>query len=71
MHRIHHSDEQPFTDSNYGTILSIWDRMLGTMRSENFRNISQEEIVFGLKEYTDENKLFLRKLLVLPFKRKV
>lgn len=26
-HRIHHIPEQRYTDSNYGTILTIWDRL--------------------------------------------
>ncbi len=30
MHKFHHHFERPWTDSNYGGILSIWDRMFGT-----------------------------------------
>jgi sterol desaturase/sphingolipid hydroxylase (fatty acid hydroxylase superfamily) len=30
MHCVHHSADQPETDSNYGTVLSIWDRLFGT-----------------------------------------
>ncbi|NRA29325.1 MAG: sterol desaturase family protein [Parvularculaceae bacterium] len=29
-HRIHHIPERRYTDSNYGTILSVWDRLLGS-----------------------------------------
>jgi sterol desaturase/sphingolipid hydroxylase (fatty acid hydroxylase superfamily) len=29
-HFVHHSSWQPRTDSNYGFIFSVWDRMLGT-----------------------------------------
>jgi sterol desaturase/sphingolipid hydroxylase (fatty acid hydroxylase superfamily) len=32
MHMVHHSRWEPETDSNFGAILSIWDRALGTMR---------------------------------------
>jgi sterol desaturase/sphingolipid hydroxylase (fatty acid hydroxylase superfamily) len=32
MHKVHHHWKQPFTDSNYGAILSIWDRLLGTFK---------------------------------------
>lgn len=37
VHRIHHSDKRLESDSNYGTILSIWDRVGGTfrLRSDN------------------------------------
>jgi sterol desaturase/sphingolipid hydroxylase (fatty acid hydroxylase superfamily) len=27
MHRVHHSQRQIETDSNYGSVLSIWDRL--------------------------------------------
>ena len=30
MHRVHHSPDQPQTDSNFGLILSVWDRAFGT-----------------------------------------
>jgi len=30
MHCLHHSSYQPETDSNYGVVLSIWDRLFGT-----------------------------------------
>ena len=30
MHKFHHHFERPWTDSNFGSIFSIWDRMLGT-----------------------------------------
>jgi sterol desaturase/sphingolipid hydroxylase (fatty acid hydroxylase superfamily) len=32
MHRVHHSRWQPETDSNYGAILPIWDRIFRTFR---------------------------------------
>ncbi|MEM9326757.1 MAG: sterol desaturase family protein, partial [Bacteroidota bacterium] len=30
MHKVHHHYQQPLTDTNYGNIFSIWDRMFGT-----------------------------------------
>ncbi|MFM2390644.1 MAG: hypothetical protein RLZZ437_2199, partial [Pseudomonadota bacterium] len=30
LHRLHHSTWQPETDTNYGNILVIWDRLFGT-----------------------------------------
>jgi exosortase len=30
VHAIHHSSYQPQTDSNYGSILTLWDRLFGT-----------------------------------------
>jgi sterol desaturase/sphingolipid hydroxylase (fatty acid hydroxylase superfamily) len=34
-HRVHHAPELPLTDSNYGLVLSVWDRMLGTFSPPN------------------------------------
>jgi sterol desaturase/sphingolipid hydroxylase (fatty acid hydroxylase superfamily) len=30
MHRVHHSPERRYTDSNYGSLLPWWDKLLGT-----------------------------------------
>lgn len=30
LHQLHHSTWQPETDTNYGIILTIWDRLFGT-----------------------------------------
>jgi sterol desaturase/sphingolipid hydroxylase (fatty acid hydroxylase superfamily) len=30
MHKVHHHNTQPLTDTNYGNIFSIWDRLFGT-----------------------------------------
>jgi len=32
MHRLHHHPERDLTDSNYGTILTLWDRLFGSLR---------------------------------------
>ncbi|MEL6918684.1 MAG: sterol desaturase family protein, partial [Bacteroidota bacterium] len=40
MHKVHHHHVLPYTDTNYGNILSIWDRLFGT-----FANMRNEEIV--------------------------
>lgn len=31
MHKFHHHYERPWTDSNFGNIFSIWDRLFGTL----------------------------------------
>ncbi len=58
MHKVHHHWKQPFTDSNYGAVLSIWDRLLGT-----FMNLEPKDIRYGLDRYypneRDEDFLFL------------
>jgi sterol desaturase/sphingolipid hydroxylase (fatty acid hydroxylase superfamily) len=32
MHRVHHSNWQPETDSNFASVFSFWDRLWGTYR---------------------------------------
>ena len=60
MHKVHHHWKQPFTDSNYGAVLSIWDRLLGT-----FMHLDHAAIRYGLDRYypneEDENFMALMK----------
>jgi len=49
MHKVHHSDWRPETDSNYSTVLSIWDRLAGSLRMRS----DPKTLVFGLDEFTD------------------
>lgn len=63
MHRIHHSVRIRERDSNYGVILSIWDRMLGTLTT----GVEQEKIVIGL--HREIEKLGFWGLLAQPFTR--
>jgi len=65
MHRIHHSVVIRERDTNYGTILSIWDKALGTL----LKDVNQESIVIGLGPYRKPEDLGLRSLLVMPFTR--
>ncbi len=51
MHKVHHHWKQPYTDSNYGAVLSIWDRLLGT-----FMQLDHKEIRYGLDRYYDNEK---------------
>ncbi|MBD0376135.1 MAG: sterol desaturase family protein, partial [Flavisolibacter sp.] len=58
MHKVHHHWKQPYTDSNYGLILSIWDRLFGT-----FKQLNPTDIRYGLDRYYpnehDENFMML------------
>jgi sterol desaturase/sphingolipid hydroxylase (fatty acid hydroxylase superfamily) len=51
MHKVHHHWKQPYTDSNYGAVLSIWDRLLGT-----FMKLEPKEIRYGLDRYYPNEK---------------
>jgi sterol desaturase/sphingolipid hydroxylase (fatty acid hydroxylase superfamily) len=51
MHKVHHHWKQPYTDSNYGAVFSIWDRLLGT-----FRKLDISQIRYGLDRYYPNEK---------------
>lgn len=65
MHRVHHSVIPEETNSNYGNFLSVWDRMLGTMRRDPAKG--QLGVEIGLNEYRDPKSLGLINLLAMPF----
>jgi sterol desaturase/sphingolipid hydroxylase (fatty acid hydroxylase superfamily) len=54
MHKVHHHWQQPYTDSNYGAVLSIWDRIFGT-----YEQLDPSQLKYGLDRYypgeEDEN----------------
>ena len=52
MHRVHQSSHQRDTDSNYGTVFTIWDRVFGTYcRVPTF---GADGMQIGLAEIRDE-----------------
>lgn len=63
MHWVHHSDQQPETDSNYGTVFSWWDRLFGSFRLRN----DPQNIKYGLMEYTDPNWQTMLGMIKTPF----
>ncbi len=67
MHRIHHSVVIKERNTNYGTILSLWDRILGTLLTR----VDQEKIHIGVGAYNRPEKLNFHQLLVMPFTRPV
>jgi sterol desaturase/sphingolipid hydroxylase (fatty acid hydroxylase superfamily) len=63
MHRVHHHYVLPFTDSNYGNIFSIWDRLFGT-----FSKLDNEKIVFGIDTHPHANEQSdIGTMLKIPF----
>ena len=67
MHRIHHTPDPEDTDSNFGTILTCWDQLLGTYR----RRTRAPFPVFGVESLRDARTLGLGRLLLLPFEAAV
>ncbi|MEP6982573.1 MAG: sterol desaturase family protein [Sphingomicrobium sp.] len=37
IHRLHHSPERRVHDSNYGDLITLWDRLFGTFRPSKDR----------------------------------
>ena len=65
MHKVHHHWQQPFTDSNYGAVFSIWDRLLGT-----FMKLEPGKIKYGIdRHYPHERDEDFVKLLKKPFQK--
>jgi sterol desaturase/sphingolipid hydroxylase (fatty acid hydroxylase superfamily) len=52
IHAVHHSAYQPETDSNYGTVFTVWDRLFGTYC--DLRADCPEEMQFGSTELQDK-----------------
>ena len=63
MHRLHHSQEQAHTNSNYSTIFSWWDRLLGTY----VFGPEQRALTIGLPEYRQPGDVAFGKVLTMPF----
>ncbi|MDQ2979621.1 MAG: sterol desaturase family protein, partial [Acidobacteriota bacterium] len=65
MHGIHHSDWRNETDSNWSSLLSVWDALHRTLRL----NVPQSEVVVGVPAYRDPGDVTLPRILAVPFSR--
>jgi sterol desaturase/sphingolipid hydroxylase (fatty acid hydroxylase superfamily) len=64
MHKVHHHYVQPYTDTNYGNIFSVWDRLFGTYA--HVRDIRC--IRYGIDIYMkEEENNRVGKLMRIPF----
>lgn len=63
IHRIHHHYRQPYTDTNYGNIFSIWDRFFGT-----FVMVDNSKLVYGIDTHMDPKEVTnIGSILKMPF----
>jgi len=62
MHKFHHHFERPWTDSNFGNIFSIWDRLLGT-----FVYADPSQIKYGVDTLDDATSDDIGYQFGLPF----
>ena len=63
MHKVHHHYVLPYTDSNFGNIFSVWDRLFGT-----YMSLDVDKIVYGIDTHmkSEENNA-MGNLLKIPF----
>jgi sterol desaturase/sphingolipid hydroxylase (fatty acid hydroxylase superfamily) len=67
MHKVHHHYMQPLTDTNYGNIFSLWDRMFRTFAS--VKDI-KKSLIYGIDLLMIErDSQHPGKLLEMPFKK--
>jgi sterol desaturase/sphingolipid hydroxylase (fatty acid hydroxylase superfamily) len=64
VHKIHHSRELAETNSNYGNVLSIYDRLLGTFTSTT----RAPSVVYGLNDVEPARAASFPGLLAMPFR---
>ena len=62
LHKIHHEQDQYYTDSNFADIFILWDRLFGTYKYK-----PAHEIKFGLKEFDEDKKQTFWYLFRSPF----
>ncbi len=62
LHKVHHEQDQHYTDSNFADIFILWDRLFGT-----YKHKPVEEIKFGLAEFDEDKKQTFWYLIRSPF----
>jgi sterol desaturase/sphingolipid hydroxylase (fatty acid hydroxylase superfamily) len=66
MHKVHHHYVLPYTDSNYGNIFSLWDRLFGT-----FQTLDRSKLVYGVDTHMEPAEhATVGALLRMPFRPK-
>ena len=65
IHKIHHSRQRAETNSNYGNVLTLYDRLLGTFTPSE----RAESVVYGLDEVDPARIASFGALMSMPFQR--
>ena len=64
MHGIHHSDYRNEANSNWSSLLSVWDYLHGT----TLLDVPQQAVAIGVPAYHDGEEVTLPKILAIPFR---
>ena len=67
LHQVHHSCSPQHIDKNFGGILSVWDRLAGTL----YLPYNDEELVLGLVDGEHRDYTSVIGLYVVPFVKNV
>jgi sterol desaturase/sphingolipid hydroxylase (fatty acid hydroxylase superfamily) len=66
MHKVHHHFTQPLTDTNYGNIFAVWDRVFGTFAEVE----DTKELKYGIDTHMDPKEHDdVVNLLKIPFQK--
>ena len=65
-HTVHHLANLPYTDSNYGEIFSVWDRLFNSYRQ--YPGMDAHNYLLGLDSIREKQDQSVIKLLLNPFK---
>ena len=64
FHKVHHHFVQPYTDSNYGNIFSIWDHLFRTATYVK----KMDDLIYGIDTHMNpEEHSSFKNLLMIPF----
>lgn len=62
MHKVHHDQNQYYTDSNFADVFVFWDKLFGTYK---YSPVSSR--IYGLKEFESTKKQTFWYLMISPF----
>ncbi len=67
MHHVHHHYRMPYSDTNYGNIFSLWDRLFGT-----YMEVDNSKLVYGVDTHMSPQEtsdvIGILKIPVNPYK---
>ncbi len=62
LHHVHHDARMPYTNSNYGDVFSVWDRLFGT-----HRNLAVVDTIIGLDTHMVPGDHDFPSAVAMPF----
>jgi sterol desaturase/sphingolipid hydroxylase (fatty acid hydroxylase superfamily) len=66
LHRVHHSEAPAHANANFGAVLSVWDRLFGTLK--RLSRQQQEAIAFGVRELSRSDALKPSVMALTPWR---